>query len=170
MPQIFLSVSHAAHCGRRPRVSFDKQFCVGFSSHSERERSFLRIGHRRPYSFIFCISSIALILRAIPCCIRLFPTPIQQIFLFSKFFKCSRLSSQIIFSVFRQFFTSVQGSSAISIFSNFFQSLATLASTTKYFTRFGRKGEGHARVSHPIIHFNLLCSAALRFAPLHSNI
>ncbi len=84
-------------------------------------------------------------------------------FLFYKVFNVQRLFS-LNFSAFAVFSKCSRLFSHFNFF-KFFQSLATLASTIKYFTRFDRKGEGHARVSHPIIYFTLLCSAAIRCTP-----
>ncbi len=159
-----LSVSHAAHCGRRPRVSPQQTIVFWLS------KPF--IFKDRPQEAVllhFRISSISLILRADPCCTRLFPTPMQRFFFFQSFLNVQGFLAKLFFLSFDSFLRGFKALQPSRIFQIFSKSLATLASTTKYFTRFGRKGEGHARVSHPIIHFTLLCSAALRFAPLHSN-
>ena len=119
MPQKFLKFfKHAAHCGRRPRVSFDKQFCVGFSSQLERERSFLRIGHRRPHSFMFAFQ-FSLILRADPCCIRLWPTPMQKIFLCQSFFHMFKAFQPNFFFLLSQFFNKFSRLFSLFHFSKF---------------------------------------------------
>ena len=143
----------------------NKQLCFGSQS-----RLVLRTfrSKDRPQEAVllhFYIASISLILRAIPCCIRLSPTPMQQIFLFQSFlimFKALQPKFFLSFNSFSnvhgfpakifllsQFFQKVQGFCHF-YFKQLFQSFATLASTIKYLTRFDRKGEGHARVSHPI--------------------
>jgi hypothetical protein len=83
MPQKFLKFfNHAAHCGRRPRVFYDKQFCVGitaFLAFKNFQPKGQATGGRTPFSF-------HLILRAIPCCSLNFPTPAQRAFYFFKVF------------------------------------------------------------------------------------
>ncbi len=120
-----LSVSHAAHCGRRPRVSPQQTIVFWLSKpFSFKDLSFKgqATGGRTPsYVLPFFIS---LILRADPCCIRLSPTPMQQILLFTKVFKCSK-ALQPIFFLLSQFFNKFKARSHF-LFSNLFsRSLTT---------------------------------------------
>ena len=117
MPQKFLKVFHTPPIAVRGHGSLlNKQLCFGSQS-----RSFLRIGHRRPHSFIF---AIAMILREIPCCIRLFPTPIEHAFPFSKFLLIVQGSSAYFFCLSTVFSKSARLFSRFKIFSNFFSNLS----------------------------------------------
>ena len=115
MPQKFLKfLKHAAHCGRRPRVSFDKQFRVGINAFLVFKNFQQRTGHRRPYSFLFFNvidpQGHSLLYSVVP-------TPAQRAFYFLQNFNVQRLFSLIF--LLSQFFTNFQGSSALFTFSKF---------------------------------------------------
>ena len=146
MPQkVFEKFYHAAHCGRRPRVFCDKQFCVGITAFlvfKNFQPKGQATGGRTPFYFIWSSGPF-------PVVIWFFQPQHKVLFKFSKVFNISR-ALQPYFSVVRQFFNKVQGQQPLSHF-NFkpFSKVPSLP-TIKYFTRFDRKGEGHARVSHPL--------------------
>ncbi len=97
MPQKFLKLlKHAAHCGRRPRVFYDKQFRVGFTAilvFKNFQNQGQATGGRTPFYF-----SIALILSPIDCCNLIFQPQHNVLFNFSKFLQ-HVLNLQRLFSL-----------------------------------------------------------------------
>ena len=75
----FKSFKHAAHCGRRPRVFYDKQFRVGITAilvFKNFQNQGQATGGRTPFYFF----KFHLILSPIDCCNLIFPTLAQRAF------------------------------------------------------------------------------------------